>query len=106
MACGGVFSLRKSPVGVSRFPLQLCQLAAAAAADILIVIGRQLFLGAAENAAGEVLFKNDLIAVHIDFNITVDIDAEGAAQLDGENDAPEVVNFSYDAGGFHDTFPP
>jgi len=83
--------------------LQLAQLGAAAAADILVVIGSQLFLGAAENAAGQVLLKNDLITVYINFNITVDVDAEGAAKLYRENDTAEVVNFSYDAGGFHGT---
>ena len=36
-------------------------------------------------------------------NITVDVDAEGAAKLYRENDTAEVVNFSYDAGGFHGT---
>ena len=83
--------------------LQLAQLGAAAAADILVVVGGQLFLGAAENAAGQVLLKNDLITVYINFNINVDVDAEGAAQLYRENDTAEVVNFSYDAGGFHST---
>ena len=29
-----------------------------------------------------------------------------AAQLYGENDAAEVVNFSYDTGRFHGTVPP
>jgi len=33
----------------------------------------------------------------------VDVDAEGAAKLYRENDTAEVVNFSYDAGGFHGT---
>ena len=47
--------------------------------------------------------KNDLITVYINFNITVDVDAEGAAKLYRENDTAEVVNFSYDAGGFHGT---
>ena len=73
--------------------LQLAQLGAAAAADILVVIGSQLFLGAAENAAGQVLLKNDLITVYINFNITVDVDAEGAAKLYRRTIRPRLSTF-------------
>ena len=76
------------------------------AKNVLVIIDGQLFLGAAEDAAGKILLENDLVAVHINLNVTVDVDAQGAAQLYGENDAAEVVNFSYDTGRFHGTVPP
>ena len=98
--------LFRSPVVSFAGGLQLGQLVAAAAANVLVIIDGQLFLGAAEDAAGKILLENDLVAVHINLNVTVDVDAQGAAQLYGENDAAEVVNFSYDTGRFHGTVPP
>ena len=56
--------------------LQLGQLVAAAAANVLVIIDGQLFLGAAEDAAGKILLATDLVAVHINLNVTVDVDAQ------------------------------
>ena len=90
-------------LSVGQLYICLFKLFKAGAADAFVLVHNYIVSVSAENAAGQVLLKNDLITVYINFNITVDVDAEGAAKLYRENDTAEVVNFSYDTGGFHGT---
>ena len=55
-------AVRQGPVVSFAGGLQLGQLVAAAAANVLVIIDGQLFLGAAEDAAGKILLENDLVA--------------------------------------------
>ena len=54
-----------------------------------------------ENAGRLILLQNDRIAVYVDFQSVALSDAHSAAQLDGQDDAAQLIYFSYDTGSFH-----
>lgn len=60
----------------------------------------------AENTCGLVLFENDLVAFHVDFQRIPFVDIQRATQFDRQNDASKLVNFSYNSGRFQYDSPP
>ena len=87
-------------------PLELLilrQLFAADFADVFALELRNLFRAAAEDAVGLVLAQHDGRAVHVDLDgvALARVDVQGAAQFDGQDDAAQAVDVSYDSSRFH-----
>ena len=61
--------------------------------DILCVI--------AENAGRLILFQHNGSTVHIDLQRILFRDVQGAAQLNGQHDPPQLIHFTHDSSRFH-----
>lgn len=79
----------------------LTQFTDAFAADKFVLEIDDTRLIPAKCAAYLVLFQNDGIAISIDFERIAMADVHRIAQFNRDNDAPQLVDFSYDAGRLH-----
>ena len=70
-------------------------------ADKLSFVFDKIFVLAADNAVGLVLFQNNLVAIYKDFNGVLFCQSKGSSDFNGENDSAEFIEFANDAGGFH-----
>ena len=77
------------------------QLAQTFLTDILILELDDFFGLTAENAGGLVLFQYDSRAINVNFKGIFLCNVQGAAQLNGQYNAAQFVNFTNDASGFH-----
>ena len=77
----------------------------ALAADILLAEGNQTPGGAAENAGRLKLLQHDSVAFHEDFQFIPLGDVQGAADLNGQDNAAQIVNFSNNTSRLHMVFP-
>ena len=83
----------------SVLPLQ--QLLQAAAADVLAFEVDHIVGVIAEDAGGLILPKNDRGPFHVDLQGVLLLNAQVAAQLDGQHDPAQLVHLSHDTGRFH-----
>ena len=77
--------------GGSHFPLELLQ---AVFADQLILVSHNIPRIVAENAGRMVLFENDLVVLHKDFQCIAQADIHGPAQFNGNYDSAQIVQFA------------
>ena len=91
-----VFRLSVFPL--RRESLLVHQLTDAVGADILALEVDDILGVITENTGGLILFQHDGRAVHIDLQGVLLRDVQGAAQLDGQHDAAQLVHLPYDAG--------
>ena len=81
--------------------LELSKLFDAVSANLLIHVGFYVFGATADHARRGVALENDAVLFGDDLDVITDGEAEGLAQLDGNNDTAEVINFTNDTGGLH-----
>lgn len=81
--------------------LQGLDLLQAGRAEIFVLITDHVSGVAAEDTRGLILSQNDRGAVDIDLQRVALGDLKSAPQFDGEHNAAQLVNFTYNSGGFH-----
>ena len=93
-----MFALPDKPAGRIResFLLAGGQLAHAVGTDVFPAECRYVAGVAAEHAGGLTLPQNDASAVHIDLEGILFRNVQGAPQLDGQNDAAQLVHLADD----------
>ena len=75
-------------------------------ADALAVEEDDVIGVVTENAGGVIFLKNDAIVIGEDLDGILHLNVHGFADLDGEHDSAELVNFSDHSGGFHNVWVP
>ena len=61
----------------------------------------QIVVRIAEDASVRMFFENDLVPLDKDFESILRFDVKGLADLHGDHDSSQSVNWPCDAGGFH-----
>ena len=80
------------------------QFPAAVVADALVFVQGDLFIAAAEHAAGFMLAQDDRVALGINLQRVTAGHIQGLAQFDGQGDAAKIVDVPHDTGRFHNAF--
>lgn len=91
-------SLTKLRFSVSDFVLEVLD---ALGADVLSLVAYDTLCAVAEDACGMILVENDVVTLNKDFQRITLGNIKSTAQLDGKDNASELVNFSYNSGRFH-----
>ena len=73
--------------------------------NILSVERHDLFGTVTEDTSGLILLHHDAGAVDVDLQTVSLCDIQSTAQLDGQDNAAQLINFSYNTGRFHFSHP-
>ena len=79
------------------------QLFNAVRADVLTFVIDDVLGAVTENAGGMILMKNNVISVNKNFESILFSNIQGAAKLNGQNDASELIDLSDNSGRFQTT---
>ena len=74
-------------------------------ADILTVESNDILGAVTEDTSGLIFFHHNAGAVDIDLETVALCDVKRTTKLDGEDNASQLVNFTYDTGRFHKFHP-
>jgi len=77
------------------------QLIKARAANALALEGLVVLGVAAKQACGLVLFQNDPVVFGINFDIILQVDVQGASDLNRKHKAPQLIDLTCHSGRFH-----
>ena len=75
-------------------------------ADALAVEEDDIIGVVAEDAGRMIFLKDDAIIIGEDLDGILDLDVHGFADLNGEHDSAQLVDFSDHSGGFHNVWVP
>ena len=82
------------------------KLSGAFTADILAAVSGQAPVRSTEDAGRLILLQDDLVLLYVDLKCIAVTDVHGFADLNGQYNSAELVNFSDHSGLFHRAYPP